>query len=147
MAVRAALGAGRMRIIRQLLSETAVLGLLGGVAGIAIAYWGVQAISSILPSTASPFVAPTLPELNTIRVDNFVLGFALLLSAVSGKFCVWISASRSSVRRIQICKRVSAKAKDAPARAAAPATRAQRFSLRRNCTGDGAAGFCRTAFA
>ena len=83
MSVRAALGAGRMRIIRQLLSETAVLGLLGGVAGIAIAYWGVQAISSILPSTASPFVAPTLPELNTIRVDNFVLGFALLLSALA----------------------------------------------------------------
>ena len=83
MAVRAALGAGRTRIIRQLLSETAVLGLLGGIAGIAIAYWGVQAISSILPSTASPFVAPTLPELNTIRVDNFVLGFALLLSALA----------------------------------------------------------------
>jgi putative ABC transport system permease protein len=83
MAVRSALGAGRMRIIRQLLSESAVLGLLGGIAGIAIAFWGVQALTSILPSTASPFIAPTLPELNTIRVDNFVLGFALLLSALA----------------------------------------------------------------
>jgi putative ABC transport system permease protein len=72
-----------MRIIRQLLSETAVLGLLGGAAGIAIAYWGVQTLSSILPSTASRFVAPTLPELNAIRVDNVVLGFALLLSALA----------------------------------------------------------------
>ena len=83
MAVRAALGAGRMRIIRQLLSETAVLGLLGGAAGIAIAYWGVQALSFILPQTASVFVAPILPELNAIRVDNLVLGFALLLSALA----------------------------------------------------------------
>jgi len=83
MAVRAALGARRMRIIRQLLSETAVLGLLGGAAGIAIAYWGVQALSFILPQTASPFVAPILPQMNAIRVDTFVLGFALLLSAIA----------------------------------------------------------------
>jgi putative ABC transport system permease protein len=81
MAVRTALGAGRMRIVRQLLSETAVLGLFGGAAGVAIAYWGVQALSLLLPPPASAFVSPILPEVNTIRVDNFVLGFALLLSA------------------------------------------------------------------
>jgi putative ABC transport system permease protein len=73
IAVRTTLGAGRTRIVRQLLSETAVLGLLGGVAGIALAYWGVQALSSLLP--------PSLPQVNAIRVDNVVLGFALLLSA------------------------------------------------------------------
>ncbi len=76
IAVRAALGAGRSRIIRQLLSETAVLGLLGGVVGIALAYWGVKALSSLLPSG--------LPQINPIRVDYFVLGFALLLSAIAG---------------------------------------------------------------
>jgi predicted permease len=76
IAVRTALGAGRVRIIRQLLSETAVLGLLGGVAGIALAYWGVKALSSLLPSS--------LPQMNPIRVDYFVLGFALLLSAIAG---------------------------------------------------------------
>jgi putative ABC transport system permease protein len=75
IAVRAALGAGRARIVRQLLSETAVLGLLGGVTGIALAYWGVQAMSSLLP--------PSLPQVNAIRVDNLVLGFALLLSAIA----------------------------------------------------------------
>jgi predicted permease len=76
IAVRTALGAGRVRIIRQLLSETAVLGLLGGAVGIALAYWGVEALSSLLPSN--------LPQMNPIRVDYFVLGFALLLSAIAG---------------------------------------------------------------
>ena len=76
IAVRTALGAGRVRIIRQLLSETAVLGLLGGTGGIALSYWGVQALSSLLPSS--------LPQMNPIRVDYFVLGFALLLSAIAG---------------------------------------------------------------
>jgi predicted permease len=76
LAVRTALGAGRARILRQLLSETAVLGLLGGAVGIALAYWGVKALSSLLPSS--------LPLVNPIRVDYFVLGFALLLSAIAG---------------------------------------------------------------
>jgi predicted permease len=76
IAVRTALGAGRARIIRQLLSETAVLGLLGGAAGIALAHWGVKALSSLLPSS--------LPQMNPIRVDYFVLGFALFLSAIAG---------------------------------------------------------------
>src|SRR5579863_7664490 len=76
IAVRTALGAGRARIIRQLLSETTVLGLLGGAVGIALAYWGVKALSSLLPSS--------LPQMNPIRVDYSVLGFALLLSAIAG---------------------------------------------------------------
>jgi putative ABC transport system permease protein len=75
IAIRTTLGAGRARIVRQLLSETAVLGLLGGVTGIALAYWGVQALSSLLP--------PSLPRVNAIRVDNLVLGFALLLSIIA----------------------------------------------------------------
>jgi putative ABC transport system permease protein len=76
VAVRTALGAGRARIIRQLLTETAVLGLLGGVLGVALAYWGVQALRSLLPSS--------LPQMNPIRVDFCVLGFALFLSAIAG---------------------------------------------------------------
>ena len=75
MAVRTTLGAGRNRIVRQLLSETAILGLLGGAAGIALAYWGVQSLASLLPAD--------VPQVNPIRVDKFVLCFALLLSAIA----------------------------------------------------------------
>jgi predicted permease len=76
IAVRIAIGAGRTRIVRQLLTEAAFLGLLGGIAGILLAYWGVHALTSILP--------PNLPSVNAIHVDGVVLGFALLLSVVAG---------------------------------------------------------------
>ena len=75
MAIRIMLGAGRTRILRQLLTESAVLGLLGGVTGILLAYWGVRGLSSLLP--------PDLPQVHAIRVDGWVLGFALLLSATA----------------------------------------------------------------
>lgn len=75
IAVRAALGAGRARLVRQLLTESAVLGLLGAIAGISLAYWGVQGLSSLLPAD--------LPLVHTIRVDGWVLVFALLLSVVA----------------------------------------------------------------
>jgi putative ABC transport system permease protein len=97
IAVRTTLGAGRARIVRQLLSETAVLGLAGGLAGIALAYWGVHALANFLP--------PNLPQVNAIRVDNFVLGFALLLSAIAsaafGLAPAWFAANsnmQSSLR-------------------------------------------------
>ena len=97
IAVRTTLGAGRTRIVRQLLSETAVLGLLGGLAGIVLAYFGIQALSSLLP--------PGLPRANAIRIDNMVLGFALLLSAIAsfafGLAPAWFAANsnlQSSLR-------------------------------------------------
>ena len=75
IAIRSILGAGHARLIRQLLSETAVLGLLGGAAGILIAEWGVRALNTLLP--------PTLPQANAIRVDSRVLLFALAVSVVA----------------------------------------------------------------
>jgi putative ABC transport system permease protein len=72
MGIRLAIGAGRGRILRQLLTESALLGLLGGVAGVLLAYGGVQALISILPAD--------LPRVRAIAVDGRVLGFALLLS-------------------------------------------------------------------
>jgi putative ABC transport system permease protein len=72
MAVRIALGAPQRRITRQLLTESAILGIFGSAAGMFLAYFGVSVLIALLP--------PGLPRIQAIRVDGSVLGFALLLS-------------------------------------------------------------------
>lgn len=72
IAVRIALGAGRIRIARQLLTECAILGLFGGLIGTFVAYWGVATLAPLLPSS--------LPKFHSIRVDGWVLVFAFSLS-------------------------------------------------------------------
>ena len=75
MAVRAALGATRGRLARQLFSETVVLGACGGAAGLAIAYVGVGVLSSVVP--------PNVPRVHDIQIDPTVLSFAIGLSALA----------------------------------------------------------------
>jgi len=75
IALRIALGAGRRRVIRQLLTESALLGILSGALGVCLAYWGVRALGSVLP--------PGLPRVHEIRVDASVLVFALVLSVAA----------------------------------------------------------------
>ncbi len=76
--VRLALGAGRGRIMRQLLVESLLLALIGGVAGLGIAVWGIDGLLALLPEGN----ALKLP--GEIRLDRTVLGFTLFASALCG---------------------------------------------------------------
>ena len=80
LAVRAALGAGRARLVRQLITEAVVLGLAGGALGLALAYWGTEALIAAKPAD--------LPRLDQIGLDGsvvlFTLGAAVLTGLVFG---------------------------------------------------------------
>jgi predicted permease len=76
MALRGALGAGRMRLIRQLLTESMLLSLLGAAFGIGLAWWGVSLFSG---AASLP-----LPQPNPIRVDGLVLLFTIGVALIVG---------------------------------------------------------------
>jgi putative ABC transport system permease protein len=76
MAIRLALGASRWHIARQLLTESAVLGLAGGAAGLLLAVWGVESITALAPGN--------LPRIDEVRIDGRVLGFTLVTSLLTG---------------------------------------------------------------
>jgi len=75
-AMRIALGAGRGRLIRQLLTESLVLAIIGGAVGMVVAQLGIRAFVALSP--------PELPRLGAIRVDGGVFAFALAISALIG---------------------------------------------------------------
>jgi len=75
-ALRVALGAGRGRLVRQLLTESLLLALLGGALGIVVALLGVRALVTLSP--------PGLPRLDVIHLDAPVLAFALGVTALTG---------------------------------------------------------------
>ena len=76
LAIRAALGAGRRRLIAQLLTESLVLAAVGGAAGLLLAAWGIQALPSLAPST--------LPRLTGVRIDTAVVLYTSLAALVTG---------------------------------------------------------------
>lgn len=76
IAIRTALGASRRRVIRQLFTESALLAFTGGVVGLMIAFWGLAAITKLLPAD--------FPRLNEIHIDLRVLGFTFAASILTG---------------------------------------------------------------
>ncbi len=76
IALRTALGASRFRIVRQLLIESVMLAIGGGVIGLLLAFWGVRWIVSLS--------ADTIPRVNEISVDPGVAAFTLLISVATG---------------------------------------------------------------
>jgi putative ABC transport system permease protein len=88
IALRLALGANRGRLIRQVLTESVLISLLGGVVGILIALWGTQALVGLNPQG--------IPRAKEIGVDGQVLGFTLLVAVVSGILFGLIPAWQSS---------------------------------------------------
>ena len=88
IAIRTALGAGRMRIVRQLLTESMLLSLIGGAAGLLIAKWGVNLLLKLSPST--------LPRANEISVDLSTFAFTVAVSLLAGVFFGIFPALQSS---------------------------------------------------
>jgi len=80
MAVRAAVGARRWQLIRQLLTESVLVGVVGGALGLLIAVWGTRAISSLVPKGFTSSVY----DLNHIQLDWRVFAFTLGLSVLTG---------------------------------------------------------------
>ena len=76
IAIRMALGAGRFRLLRQLLTESLILSALGGAFGLLLAKWGVTALLSMF--------ADSLPRASEVGLDGRVVGFTLLISLMTG---------------------------------------------------------------
>jgi putative ABC transport system permease protein len=119
--IRTALGAGRSRVARQLLTESTLLALGGGAIGVVLAVWGVRIIRAVSPAN--------IPRLDEVRLDPAILLFALLLSIVTGlvfgiapalaaartnvheslkaSHHVWLDFSRHRLRSALVCTEVA----------------------------------------
>src|SRR5262249_6341165 len=93
LAVRMALGAGRGRLVRQLLTESTLLAVVGGTFGVALAWAGVRLIVRL--------DAGELPRLSTAGVDGRVLLFSLITTIVAGVLIGLVPAIQQSATRVR----------------------------------------------
>jgi putative ABC transport system permease protein len=88
IAIRTALGAGRARIVRQLLLESVLLSFIGGLVGVILASWGIRLLLLFSPEK--------LPRLGEIHVDSRVLGFTIAISVLTGLIFGLVPALQAS---------------------------------------------------
>lgn len=99
IAVRLAMGAGRMRVVRQLLTESLLLSVVGGAAGLLVAWWGVKLVAALDPSQA--LGAERLGGLGAVsltntRLDLPALGFAAAITVLTGLYFGIIPALKAT---------------------------------------------------
>jgi putative ABC transport system permease protein len=93
IAVRSALGAGRLRLVRQLLTESTILGVAGGALGVVVASVVVRSVAVIAPIS--------IPRLDRVTIDGWVLAFALGVSVLTGLGFGLVPALRGSSFRLR----------------------------------------------
>lgn len=76
LAIRSALGAGKFQMMRQLLVESILVAVLGGLCGLLVTHWGIEALTLLIPAW--------MPQLRPVQIDLGVLGLALAISVVVG---------------------------------------------------------------
>jgi predicted permease len=108
LAIRAALGAGRARLLRQLLTESLVLALVGGGAGLLLAQWTTDVLRSLAPAA--------LPRLSDVTIDGYVLAYAAAASVATSLLFGMIPAMHASRGESAALKEGGRSGSDAPMR-------------------------------
>ena len=107
-AIRRALGASRGRLLRQMLTETLLLGLFGGTFGLLLAHWALWGLLAVAPIT--------LPRLHNVHLDGTVLWFTLAISVLAGVLAGLLPSWRGAQANPQDALRSAARSADSNAR-------------------------------